>query len=166
MTMNPVLHSIAYSLDFVRELVADLADTNMVAQPPSIPNHPAWVIGHLTFSCQEPGGVIGLPAWLPQDWRSRFGPGSMPTAEVSAYESKTDALKILTDAQSRITQAVAHLKDPELDQPFPDESYRAVFPTIRYALTQVKVGHATYHVGQLSVWQRAMDLPPLGRSFE
>jgi hypothetical protein len=31
---------------------------------------------------------------------------------------------------------------------------------------QVLVGHTANHTGQLSVWRRAMGLPPMGRPFE
>jgi DinB superfamily len=165
-TMNPVLHSFAYCLDFLREQVADVVTPDMVAQPNGIINHPAWVIGHLTYGCHLLGGVIGLPEWLPNDWAKRFGTGSVPVADASLYEPKDDALAMLRDTQSRITQAVDQLDDSRLDEPFPDESYRDVFPTIRHALTQVLVGHTSNHIGQLSVWRRAMGLPPMGRSFE
>jgi hypothetical protein len=87
-------------------------------------------------------------------------------ADVSLYETKDSALAMLRDAQVRITQAVEQLNDAHLDEPFPDESYRDVFPTIRHAITQVLVGHTANHIGQLSVWRRAMGLPPMGRPFE
>jgi hypothetical protein len=166
MTMKPVLHSFAYSLDYLRELVSDVAAADMVAQPTGIVNHPAWVIGHLTHSCELLGGVIGLPPWLPDRWATRFGTGSVPLADASAYETKDKALAMLGDAQSRITRAVEQLDDARLDEPFPEPSYREVFPTIRHALTQVMVGHAAFHVGQLSVWRKAMPLPRMRRGFE
>ena len=164
--MRPVLHSFAYCLDYLRDQVAEVSASEMVAQPNGIMNHPAWVIGHLTHVCQLLGGVIGLSPWLPDDWDRRFGTGSVPVADESLYETKQNALAILHDAQLRITQAVEGLDDARLDEPFPDESYREVFPTIRHALTQVLVGHTANHIGQLSVWRRAMGLPPMGRSFE
>ncbi len=164
--MEPVLHSFAYCLDFLREQVADVAASDMVAQPNGIMNHPAWVVGHLTVTCQLLGGVIGLSEWLPDDWTGRFGTGSVPVADASLYETKQNALAMLYDAQVRITQAVEGLDDAHLDELFPDESYREVFPTIRHALTQVLVGHTANHIGQLSVWRKAMGLPPMGRSFE
>jgi len=164
--MNPTLHSFAYSLDYLCDQLADVLETDRVAQPNGIMNHPAWVIGHLTYTCQLLGGVIGLAEWLPEDWAKRFGTGSVPISEVSLYESKDKSLAMLRDAQSRITRAVEQLDDSRLDQPFPDESYREVFPTIRHALTQVLVGHTAFHVGQVSVWRRAMGLPQMGRSFE
>ena len=166
MTIAPVLHSFAYSLDYLREQVADVSAAEMVAQPGAITNHPAWVIGHLTYTFQMLGGAIGLPRWLPDDFALRFGTGSVPTADVSLYESKANALAALGDAQTRLTGAVRQLDDSHLNEPFPDESLRDVFPTIRQALTQVLVGHTAFHVGQVSVWRRAMGLSPMRRGFE
>ena len=128
MTMKPVLHSFAYCLDFLREQVADVAAADMVAQPNGIMNHPAWVIGHLTYTCQLLGGAIGLPEWLPNDFDKRFGTGSVPVADAGLYETKDNALAMLRDAQSRIAYAVDRLDDSRLDEPFPAESYRDVFP--------------------------------------
>lgn len=166
MTMGPVLHSFAYCLDYLREQVEPVAAPDMVAQPDGIMNHPAWVIGHLTHTCQMLGGVIGLPPWLPGDWPGRYGTGSAPVADARVYETKDGALAILRDAQARLAEAVERLDDSSLNEPFPDESYRVVFPTVRHALTQVLVGHTANHVGQVSVWRRAMGLPPMGRAFE
>lgn len=164
MTMKTVLHSFAYCLDYLREQVADVAASEMVAQPNGMMNHPAWVVGHLTHICQLSGGVIGTPEWLPDDWAKRYGTGTGHA--VGLYEIKNDALAIFGDAQTRIIQAVERTDDSDLDEPFPDEAYRDVFPTIRHALTQVLVGHAANHVGQVSVWRKAMGLPPMKRPFE
>ena len=166
MTMKPVLHSFDYCLDYLRDQVADIAAADMAAQPNGIMNHPAWVIGHLTYACQLLGGAIGLSTWLPDDWARRFGTGSVPIADASLYETKDDALAILRDARLRITRAVDQLDDSQLDAPFPVESYLDVFPTIRHAITQVLVGHTANHIGQLSVWRRAAGLSPMGRPFE
>ena len=164
--MKPVLHSFAYGFDFLREQVADVSSPDMVAQPNGIRNHPAWVIGHVTHVCQMVGVVLGLPEWLPADWSARYATGSTPTAEADLFDPKDVLLEALRDAQARITVAVERLNDAQLDAAFPDPAYRDVFPSIRHFLTQVLVGHSAYHIGQLSVWRRAMALPPVGRSFE
>src|SRR5262245_31981952 len=165
-SIEPVLHSFGYCLDFLAEQVADVSEDDMVAQPDRITNHPAWVIGHLAFACQLLGSVIGLDSWLPSGWGRRFGLGSSAVPDPGAFESKEQLLVTLRDSQSRLADAVRKLNDTELDQPFPDESYRDVFPTVRHALTQVLVGHTANHIGQLSVWRRAMGLPPLKRGFQ
>jgi hypothetical protein len=164
--MRPVLHSFAYALDYLREQVAVVAAGDMVAQPVGIVNHPAWTIGHLAHLCELLCGVAGAPPWLPEGWAARYGTGSVPVADVGAYEAKDAALAILRDAEARLVHAVGRLDDSFLDRPFPDPSYREVFPTVRHALTQVMVGHTAMHVGQLTVWRRAMGLPRLARSFE
>lgn len=163
---HPILHSFAYGLEFLREQVADVAAADMVAQPAGIVNHPAWVIGHLTYTCQLLGGAVGVPTWLPEDWGPRFGTGSTPVADPRAYEGKEPALAAVGDAQERVRLAVERLDDGQLDQPFPEPSYRDVFPTVRHALTQVLVGHTALHIGQVGVWRRAMGLPRMRRSFE
>ena len=164
--MKPVLHSFAYCLDFLREQVADVPAPDWVAQPNGIVNHPAWTIGHLIFIWQQLGAVVGLTEWLPDNWGNRFGSGSRPVADASLYESKENLLVMLDDAQQRITHAVERLDDVLLDEPFPDEAYLDVFPTIRHALTQVLVGHTAFHIGQVSVWRNALGLPAMQRSFE
>src|SRR5262245_43662445 len=120
MTMKPVLHSFAYCLDFLREQVADVKAADMVAQPNGAANHPAWIIGHLTYVCQNLGGVIGVPPWLGDQWAKRYGTGSVPVADIGGYETKDDALTMLRDAQARITRAVEELDDARLNAPFPD----------------------------------------------
>ncbi len=163
--MKPVLHSFAYCLDFLREQVADVQPVDMVAQPNGIMNHPSWVIGHLAFSCQALGGEIGLSQWLPTTWGERFGTGSVPVADATRYDDKDDLLQILHDAQSRITRAVKQLSGSQLDEPLPDETYRILLPTVRHAITQVLIAHPSNHIGQLTIWRRAMGLPQMARPF-
>lgn len=162
--MEPILHSFAYSLDYLREQIADVPDDLMTAQPEGVPNHPAWTIGHLVFIAQEIGGVIGLEPWLIEEWVKQYGPGSRPQAERTL--EKTALLTALDTAQTKLTTAVVALTDEQLNAPFPDPTYAKIFPSVRHALTQVLLGHTAFHGGQISVWRRAMGLPPMRRSYE
>lgn len=58
--MEPILHSFAYSLDYLREMLADVPDELMAEQPRGMTNHPAWIIGHLVFIAQAIDSVIGI----------------------------------------------------------------------------------------------------------
>jgi hypothetical protein len=75
--MEPVLHSFAYCLDFLREQVADVPAEDLVAQPNGIMNHPAWVIGHLTFVCQLLGGQSGYPPGCPMSGPDGLVPAAL-----------------------------------------------------------------------------------------
>lgn len=164
--MTPALRSFAYNLDYLRAQVADVEPADMVAQPPGVPNHPAWTLGHLTYSCQKLGSCIGLEPWLAPEYRQKHAGQSVPVADIRAYDSKVVALGRLADGQQRITRAIEALNDGELDAPLPDPTYLRHFTTVRLALTQVLVGHTAFHVGQISVWRRAMGLPAPPRVFE
>jgi len=166
MTMKPVLHSFAYGLDFLREQVADVSDKDMTAQPNGMVNHPAWTIGHITAATHLLARTIGVSKWLPTEWVQHYRTGSTPISDAAPYDSKEELLSKLREAQSKITQAVENMNDTQLDELFPAEAYRDVFPTIRHALTQVLVGHTAFHIGQVSLWRKAMGLPPMKRPFE
>lgn len=164
MNVASVLHSLGYALDFLREQVSDVRGEDLTLQPRGVAYHPAWTIGHVTLVLQNIGGVIGLDPWLPGDWSDRFG--SAATAQAELYGGKDELLDVLADAELRVTCAVRKLDLAALDAPFPDPSYSDVFPTVGHALTQVLVAHTANHVGQISVWRRAMGLPPMPRGFE
>lgn len=166
MTMKPVLHSFAYGLDFLREQVADVNDKDIVAQPNGMVNHPAWTIGHITAATHLLARTIGVPKWLPTEWVQHYRTGSTPVADAGLYDSKNELLSKLREAQTKITQAIEQMNDSQLDELFPAEAYRDVFPTIRHALTQVLIGHTAFHIGQISLWRKAMGLPAMKRSFE
>lgn len=163
--MKTTLHNFAYCLNYLRDQIVDVHPQDMVSQPNGIINHPSWVIGHITFSCQALGGEIGLREWLPADWPSRFGTGSTPIPDLTAYPEKNESLKMLNDAQSRVALAVEQLSESQLDQPLPDEKYRTILPTVRHAVAQVLLGHPAFHVGQMTLWRNAMGLPRMARPF-
>ena len=164
--MEPIVHSFTYSLNYLREMIADVPEELMTAQPNGIANHPAWTIGHLVFISQEIGGVIGIAPWLSADWAQQFGPGSSVHRRYQDARSKSDLLAALGTARAKLISAVTELSDAQLDAPFPDPTYADVFPTVRHALTQVLLGHTAFHIGQISVWRQAMNLPPMARSYE
>src|SRR3954463_11571121 len=119
--MRHALRSFAYSLDYLREQVADVPTADMARLPPGIANHPAWVIGHLTYSCELLAGLIDLPPWLPDGWIRLYGPGSVPVDEVDRYEPKEPGLDMLREGQVLIESGVERLSEEGLDTPFPNE---------------------------------------------
>lgn len=165
-SLQPIIHSLRYSLDFVVEQLEGLTDDQIVAQPKGVVNHPAWTIGHLAYVLQLIGGVIGVAPLLPAEWPRRYGPSSKPLNDAAAYRPKEEVLTILRSIEAELISTIEQLDEATLDAPFPDPQYLDVFPTIRHALTQVLLGHTAFHVGQIAVWRRAMGLPAMRRSYE
>lgn len=156
-----ILNSYALTLDHIGRLVADVADTDMTAQPPGVPNHPAWTLGHLVLSAQLIGGELGLEAWLPPEWIAAFGPGSRPHPDRATYPPKAALLALLADGRKRIAARLSALGEPRMSRQLPDARFRELYPTLGHAVLHVLAGHSALHAGQLVVWRRAMDLSPV-----
>jgi uncharacterized damage-inducible protein DinB len=150
------------TLAFMRDSVADLSDEDMVLQPPGVPNHAAWTLGHIIYSCQAMAGELGVEPWLPGDWESQFGYGSSPTAVITQYPRKAALLPALEDASRHLRTALQATNETALAEPLPDETVRGMLPTKGHAILQIVAAHTAYHAGQLAVWRRAIGRPSVG----
>lgn len=163
---SEILTSFRLVVEYARRLVADIPPQDYVAQPAGVPNHPAWILGHLVHSFQAIGGEIGVTPWLNDNWQSRFGTGSAPSPHLDDYPSKSALIATFDDAVNRITNAVENITPQDLSAPLPDKEYRKTLPTIGHALTHILIGHASVHVGQLTVWRNARQLPRVREQFD
>lgn len=151
-----------HTLTFLGQQVADLSDEEMLLQPSGAPNHAAWTIGHIIHSWQAMAIELGVEPWLPGDWESRFGYGSVPGTQMSGFSDKSTLLAALADASNRLKNALLGTDERSLARPIPDEEAREVMPTMGHILMQVIVGHTAFHAGQLAAWRRAIGRAPVG----
>lgn len=133
----------------------------MTQQSTAIPNHPAWMIGHLCHSLQAIGGELGLQPWLPDDWPQNFGTGSTPINDPVAYPTKPELLKAFQDAQSRIDHVLNNMTQKDWKTPLPDLHYRSTFPTVGHAVLYTLVAHMSIHIDQLNIWRRTNGFKPI-----
>ncbi len=162
-----IIASLEMSRSFLLASVADIPDERFAEQPPGVPNHAAWTLGHLVYSNQLIGGEMGLQPWLSEEWNwpELFGGGSVPVPTRKTYPSKRELVDAMNDGLSRLTARLAELGDAGLDTDLPDTSYRHVFPTLGHAVLQVAAAHFGYHLGQLVVWRKAIGLPPINQRY-
>jgi hypothetical protein len=163
--INELLGSFRNTIEFLHRLIADVPDESMAVQSHGAVNHPAWVIGHLIYSCQLIAGEMGVKPWLSPGWDQLFGTGSQPTDSREAYPGKDELLALLDDAQQRVCRRLAELGVEGLAAPLPDVRYRHLFPTLGHAVSHVLTSHAAVHVGQVSVWRRVVGMGPLKDTF-
>jgi uncharacterized damage-inducible protein DinB len=154
-----LLNSLTLNLDFLRRMVDDLDEDQVVGQVTGVVNHPAWTLGHIVHSFESMGGELGMSSWLPKDWAKRFGTGAVPVGDATAYPNKAALLDALDDGQKRLNERLAQMSADDLAQPLPDARYRDRIPTVGHALLHILASHTAMHVGQMAVWRRAMGLP-------
>lgn len=150
--IDELISTFEATLRFMEHSVDDLSEEEMVEQPPGVPNHATWTLGHIIFSCQGMATEIGAAPWLPADWESVFGYGSTPRSEEQHYPEKARLLTMLSDAASRLCHTLHSATGSVLRRELPDDD----FPTMGHLLLQVVVAHTAYHAGQLAVWRRAI----------
>ena len=150
-----------FLMRYCRMLVGDIADERMAEQPLPGVNHPAWVLGHLAFSADGAGGLLGGAKELPAEWTPLFGPGSKPSASRSDYPSKDELLRAVEQGFERLRQQAAAATPEQLARPTTNRSTKDALPTVQEGVAFLLTGHLGVHLGQLSAWRRMTGLPPL-----
>lgn len=159
-----ILNVYGFNLMYAGKLLDGIADEQMVTQPVvdghTIPNHPAWVIGHLASTSADFGAkLLGVESIRPEGWGDILGGTSTPVTDATVYPDKQTLIDKLTEAHAYISEAFLAADDARLAEPNFVERLAPVFPTIGDMITFLLTSHETTHLGQLSAWRRAVGLP-------
>jgi len=165
--MNDVL---AWALQRAREqtlsLVADLDPDQSGSQSVAGERHPLWVLGHLLLGDTYLLSLLGVGALSSDfpDLLRKYGPTSVLTPRLDAYDSMSILVGGLSGAGARRVEAVRRLTPKELGEALPDPKLAEAQPTMAHHLHAL-VCHEGYHAGQLSAWRRTHGFPPAQWAF-
>ena len=151
----------AYEMNLKRavQIVDDLTEEQMAAQPSGVVNHPAWTLGHLAATSDTIAARLGLPSTFPEAWRDSFRMGGIPSGNAADYPTKEELVAQLRTQHERVAEAVAAAA-AEFGQPTPNPRIRERFPTVGDFTAALMTNHEANHIGQLAAWRRAMGLGP------
>ena len=145
-----------FNLQFAGMLIETIPDEQMCDQPGSLRNHPAWLLGHIAKSCDFAGTQFALASTFPADWDDLFKRGSQPVSDRKLYPAKADLMVELKSQHSKLIALAEEVEQEVLSRPLEDAVRRKLFPTLGDFLFFVMVVHEAMHLGQLSMWRRAM----------
>lgn len=159
-----ILGVYGFNLAYAKRLVDDVSAEQFTAQPRvdgcAVPNHPAWVLGHLANTSGVFGAtLLGVEPHQRDGWKELFGGGSKPLSDASLYPDKAALLAALEESHQHIAAAFDKAGDARLAETNPAERLRPIFPTIADMIVFIMTSHEATHLGQLSAWRRAMGLP-------
>lgn len=152
----------------VSRYYAGFDDSNHTAQPPSLPNHLAWSLGHLALTmsrvCERldgrplPASDFGPVAQPP----TTFNPESVafksqPVATAATYPPLARCIQIFETACDRLAAAVRAASDAKLAEVVPWGAGQ----TSLAMLVQRMVFHNGTHTGQIADLRRAMGFRPV-----
>src|SRR5579863_1210902 len=86
-----------FLVGYCRMLAKDIADERMTEQPLPGVNHPAWILGHLAYSADGGGALLGAEKKLPLTLTTLYGPGSKCSVVRSDYPSKDELVNAVCD---------------------------------------------------------------------
>jgi len=147
------------NLAYAEALVSDIDDSQMAQQPEKLVNHPAWTLGHLAVSQDFILQLLETPSAIDQSWVRLFGSGGVPTDDRMNFPSKTELLSVLKSQHEKVAQVVKsnYERRAAAANPFPPLVSR--FPTVGDLVLHLLTTHEAVHLGQLTAWRRAKDLP-------
>ena len=149
----------AFHQSFAHLLADPVPAGRFAEQPAAGVNHPAWVVGHLTFAADFGLKLCGAEPVSPAGWADLFGIGSTPVADLGTYPAKAELLAAYDLAHQKLT-AAAPLADPAaLAKPQPLDFLQPHISTLGELVAHILSTHEAFHLGQLSTWRRVSGFP-------
>lgn len=142
-----------------QRLVGDLRDEQFLAQPMAgrMLNHPAWILSHLNVYKLIAGQMLRGEAF-PDPIDHPDGPKSEPVGDAAVYLPPSELVAKFMRLHEEAAKALEAAGADVFARPVPVERWRAMAPTVGDMLVMLMVKHESHHLGQLSMWRRAMGL--------
>ena len=158
-----------FNCGFLRKQFADVAEERADHVPVEGLKAPRWIAGHLAEGQWYATRYLGLENDfpLPEPWIAGFAPGSSSTkpygfGEQAELPPLAELLDYVTQTEHPIAEAVLALPEGSLVDPHGIELLQGVGIDSQADLVgHLMTTHFAFHLGQLSIWRRAMGQPPL-----
>ena len=162
--LDQILRQYDFNLAFAYQLVEDLSEAQMSTKPfRGFENHPAFTLGHLVTGSAMMVEDLGGEMQLPAGWDELFlrkGPGDprLPNPDPSNYPGKSELLSELSRQHRRVAESLLTKTDAQLHETV-RWRFGKFMPTLLDLTVFMCINHEAMHLGQLSAWRRAMNLP-------
>ena len=143
-----------------QSLMADIDPDTFVHMPSPGFNHPAFNYGHLSLypnRCLEMVGRADAMIELPFD-AEHYEQGAECVEQDGRYASMDVLTGTFIETHQRLVEVLPGVDPDCLRVELPEGRYRDFFGTVGNALTFMTCSHTMMHLGQVSMWRRAMGL--------
>ncbi|MCO6459616.1 MAG: DinB family protein [Pirellulaceae bacterium] len=168
MPADPRLAAAIAQIQFARQytlsLLVDMDDACWFDQPPGVPTHLAWQVGHLAMAeygltlFRQRGRQPADTDLMSGRFRKLFSRGSVPQTDAALYPAPAEIRAVLERVHEQSLREMPGFTTEHLDQPM-DEPY-AVTPT-RLGGLYFCAAHEMLHAGQIGLLRRALGKQPI-----
>jgi hypothetical protein len=163
-TQSTLADAVLLSKTLLSRYLAGFTDENHTRQAPSLPNHVAWTLGHLSLTMQRVAEKLDGKPVPPSDFApsgsppTAFNPesvafGSAPAQNASSYPSLARCTAIFNAACDRLAAATRAASDAQLHQ---TTKWGAGLDVTLESLVARMVFHNGTHTGQIADLRRAL----------
>lgn len=149
------------TVGLLRKAFADIPDDQMKSQPVPGINPPVWILGHIVTTLAVVPKVVANISLVPKEYLVWFGPNSKLESLPAELPTKDKLLNLLSAVQESILVEIPKLTDEDLAKPNALKFMTDTLPTMRDILENLLMTHTMLHYGQLTVWRRLSQLPPI-----
>ncbi|GAB4544021.1 MAG: hypothetical protein Tsb0013_00770 [Phycisphaerales bacterium] len=160
-----ILNTYAMTLDTAKRLCEGVECARCAELPFADAKHPAWTLSHLSIASGMAASFLDLDAdegpigGVPEAWMAVSAPGVAITDDRAKYAPLDALIAELERVHRLVAERFERVSDEHLASPFPNEHYRAFWPTVADGAIYMMAHHEGYHLGQMSQWRRAAGYP-------
>ena len=160
---NFLANALEMTTGYAKVLLTDIEPDSFAHMPMPGFNHPAFCYGHLSFYPNIWFDFVGRPdaqIEIPYD-AEIYQAGTECVEQDGRYASMEIITSTFFAAHKRAREVLPTIDPAVFAQDIPQESrYRDYFGLVGDALTFMTGAHVMMHLGQISMWRRAMGLGP------
>lgn len=163
-TLDAILPAANLMVSYAKVLTDDIPAERFCEMPHPTMNHPAFCIGHLSIYPNRLLELVGKSELVStrEGFTEMFAAGVDCVPNTGQYPDKQTICDYYFDRHATLIKALENIDESVLAQPNPAEGrFREIAPTIGAAVGFLLTAHAGVHLGQLSAWRRAVNLPPV-----
>ena len=156
--IDVILNGHAKLIEYGVKLIADLSDEQMILQPHPTINHPAWIMSHLNVYLPIMQHLMKGESF-PDPKDHTFGMQSKPEQDGSLYPSRKELSRTFQEGNEAAASLLKEIGEEALKKPVQLQRWQAGMPVSGMALGYIMLAHQGIHLGQISSWRRACELP-------
>lgn len=125
---------------------------------------PLWLVGHMAAGMFYIGAMLGKPICsdFDPDWLAYFGPGSDAANVPNEAPSIATLYDVILGCEQAVVDEVTAADESNYEDPHGLELLNSTpLKTKADLIAHLMTTHYAAHLGELAIWRRAVQLPPL-----
>ena len=159
-TPQSIVYAWDNQLNYALALLKDITDEQFIERPGGNMNHPAWIIGHL--AAYHPVVIALLKGAQfddPKDDPLYGFAGHGPQDALEANVSKQTVVDRFAAGHEMVAEALLGALPEDFNRQPSLPRWANCFPSVQFMLPDLLIFHESMHIGQISMWRRAIGLP-------